>query len=87
MRRVLIFTVSIISLLAASPAVSSSCSGLIKYIEAGSLYGMRMKGIDKGHTLTVTKVDKENCVLAATTGKGDIILIDVNSISVLTKQK
>lgn len=67
-------------------ACAETCSGLINYVEPGSLYGMRMKGIDKGHTLTITKVDKQNCVFVATTGKGDIIIIDANSVSVLTKQ-
>jgi len=65
---------------------AGTCSGLINYVEPGSLYGLQMKGIDKGHTLTITKVDKQNCVFVATTGKGDIILIDANSVSLLTRQ-
>jgi len=73
-------------LIAVSSHASETCSGLVNYVEPGSLYGVRMKGIDKGHTLTITKVDKQNCVFVATTGKGDIILIDANSVSLLTKQ-
>ena len=72
--------------LTTAASAASSCSGLINYVEPGVLYGIRMKGIDKGHTLTITKVDKQNCVLVATTGKGDIILIDAGSVSILTRQ-
>jgi len=75
------------AVLTAAPGMGAgTCTGLVNYVEPGNLYGIRMKGIDKGHTLTITKVDKENCVFVATTGKGDIILIDVNSVSVLTRQ-
>jgi hypothetical protein len=84
--------IAALSVLLAIPFATASvhaeaCDGLINYIEPGTLYGIRMKGIDKGHTLTITKVDKQNCVLAATTGKGDVILIDAASVSVLTKQQ
>lgn len=86
MRFITTLSVSLAALLISVSAHAETCNGLINYVEAGSLYGIRMKGIDKGHTLTITKVDKENCVFAATTGKGDIILIDANAVAVLTKQ-
>lgn len=86
MRNIAALIALIVVLSATSFAHADTCSGLVNYVEPGSLYGMRMKGIDKGHTLTITKVDKQNCVFVATTGKGDIIIIDANSVSVLTKQ-
>jgi hypothetical protein len=86
MRLFVLLPVLLAVLTCAAPVRAQTCSGLINYVESGAIYGIRMKGIDKGHTLTITKIDKENCVFAATTGKGDIILIDANSVSVLTRQ-
>lgn len=86
MRYFAVLPVLLTVLLTAAVVHAQTCSGLINYVEPGSIYGIRMKGIDKGHTLTITKIDKEHCVLAATTGKGDIILIDANSVSMLTRQ-
>lgn len=86
MRFITALSAALAALLITVSAYAETCNGLINYVEAGGLYGIRMKGIDKGHTLTITKVDKENCVFAATTGKGDIILIDANAVAVLTKQ-
>ena len=81
------FAVLLAALFGAVSAQAQACNGVINYVEPGSLYGIQMKGIEKGHTLTITKVDKQSCVLAATTGKGDIILIDANSVSVIIRQK
>lgn len=86
MRAIAMFLTLAAVLTAGASVQAATCTGLINYIEPRSLYGIQMKGIEKGHTLTITKVDKQNCVLAATTGKGDVILIDANSVSVLIQK-